>query len=498
MRQSLIASAVLIWCLFVGGLAQLPGTAEKARAANEAVNAGEYQKAITLYQELIDSMPDVAGLKMNLGLAHYFAGNRNEAARYLQMAVQADANLATGWMFLGLTQLETDQAAEAVSSFEEFVTRQPDDPHGRMLLANALFAAGRFEEAAEQYEKLAETQPENPKSWAGLGRSYEAISGQAFEQLEKLAPESGYWLALIGDSRAAQQQFESAFFFYRKALEKQPKLRGVHIAISRIYRDNDHPDWAVTEEDKEMQLGVPDCQKEFYVCAFLEGRLLDLLRAVKGKGTAEAYYWKSRAANQLAGQAFAKLEAMPPSVEAHQLRAQVHRSQRRYWESVTEMKKALAIEPGNLGLKRELAVSYYQNRDYDAAIELSRELFQNDPESPELNFLIGDSLLYQQQVEEAIPYLERAVKGDPDYLAAQSSLGRAHMHVGEPAKAIPHLKAALPLDEDASLHYQLARAYQRTGDRESAQATMKIYQELKSFMQSEDEKLEEELKITPP
>lgn len=55
-------------------------------------------------------------------------------------------------------------------------------------------------------------------------------------------------------------------------------------------------------------------------------------------------------------------------------------------------------------------------------------------------------------------------------------LGRALMQMGRSTEAIPHLVAALPADSDGSLHFQLSRAYQETGQAEKAAAAMKTYQ----------------------
>ena len=39
----------------------------------------------------------------------------------------------------------------------------------------------------------------------------------------------------------------------------------------------------------------------------------------------------------------------------------------------------------------------------------------------------------------------------------------AYLELGQPQLAIPHLKAALPIDDDGNLHCLLARAYQTSG-----------------------------------
>jgi hypothetical protein len=57
------------------------------------------------------------------------------------------------------------------------------------------------------------------------------------------------------------------------------------------------------------------------------------------------------------------------------------------------------------------------------------------------------------------------------------------VQLGRFADAIPHLETVLPEDEDGSLHYQLARAYQGTGQAEKAKPLLQKYQELQRASQ---------------
>ncbi|MBV9295375.1 MAG: hypothetical protein JOY62_13705 [Acidobacteriaceae bacterium] len=45
-------------------------------------------------------------------------------------------------------------------------------------------------------------------------------------------------------------------------------------------------------------------------------------------------------------------------------------------------------------------------------------------------------------------------------------------------KAIPHLEAGLPLDQNGRLYYLLARAYRKTGQSELAKDMMEKYRQI--------------------
>jgi tetratricopeptide (TPR) repeat protein len=152
------------------------------------------------------------------------------------------------------------------------------------------------------------------------------------------------------------------------------------------------------------------------------------------------------------------------------------RLMRRYPEAIDVLKKAAALEPNDVRHKLEMAAAVYGSRDYAAAEALFRKL----PPTPDVTFMLGDSLLNQQKADAAIPFLVKSVTADPQFLPAHASLGRAYVTAGMHAAAIPHLEKAAAMDADGSLHYQLALAYRASARAEEAAKAMKRYQELSS------------------
>ena len=123
---------------------------------------------------------------------------------------------------------------------------------------------------------------------------------------------------------------------------------------------------------------------------------------------------------------------------------------------------------------------------------------RQSPDSVELNYWLGFTLLGLEKAEDAVPYLERAVRGDPTVLQPQRDLARAYLRVGQVEKAIPHLKTALPLDDDGTLYYQLAQAYRKAGQRELERQMLVKFREIQSSTGAEKKKFEKSLEITPP
>ncbi len=304
------------------------------------------------------------------------------------------------------------------------------------------------------------------------------LSLQAFNELQKTAPESAYALALVGEERTEKRQYSAALETLNEAIRRKPGLRGMHSAIANIDVAQGKSAEAYDAEAAEQKLGPPDCTIEKLQCEFSAGRFDEVVKAAKRKQGAESLYWLARAYRELALQSFAELNNLPESAELHRSKAQLLRDQRRYRESVDEWRAAVKLSPADRNLRRELATALFFTEDYSAILPELQQLLGAEAGSPNLNFFVGDSLFETGQNEAALPYLETAVRLDPKLLPAHVSLGLCYIRLGNPQKAIPHLKAGLDLDQNGRLHYVLARAYLKTGQPELAKAMMDKYQQI--------------------
>jgi predicted Zn-dependent protease len=464
LRQGRGAVRLALFCLAAALWGQTEEQAQAAQHAKELMTVGKYEEAIPIYRSLVAALPGNAGLVQNLAIAEHMAGRE----------------------------------LEAIPHFEAVLKAQPNNIQMRSMLAGALLDAGRFEQASAELRKLTALAPNDPHAWYGLGMSYQGLAEAAFDRLQKANPTSPYVTALVADTRVKRRQYRSAFFFYNETLKQLPGLHGIHAALAEVYRKTGHPDWAADEDKTEAALATPDCKAHAAECEFLAGHDAPLTRVPVGAAPAETLYWQAKAANELALQAFFRLGQLPESVELHQLRADIARAQGQHQESVREWRAALALKPGNPALVRELAVSLFLGADFRAALELTRELLKAQPASAEFNFMAGDSLLRLEEPEQAVPYLRTALATDPKLVEADASLGLALARLGKHSEAIPHLVKALQLDEDGSLHFQLAGAYRAAGETDKARATMEKYQQIVKREQETKEEVAREAQIGPP
>ena len=469
-----------------------------AAEARRAMAEKRFGAAADIYTRLLPLAPEDIGMLVNLGMASSLAGRHQQAIEPLSKAVGKEPGIFPAQLFLGSSYLSLGKLESALGPLEAAAKMDAKHVPARRMLGDAYSRLERPARALPHRKKLTELQADNPANWAALGRTREQLARQAFSRLQETAPESAYMLRLLGDVRFSTQQYPSAFYLYREALERKPGWRGPHAAIAEIYRRTGRAEWAAAEEARERALGEINCEAERFECLFARSEFEELRRAVAGLTSPEGRYWQSQANDRLAKKSFQRLDEMPPSLALHVTRAEVHMGREQFKEAAEQWSQALKLQPRDPNIEAELAIALYQSRQFKKAEPGIEALLEKHPDEANWPFMLGDILLARQQAGEAVPLLEKAAKLDPKLLSAHHVLGRAYMQLGRDADAIPHLKQALPRDNDGSLIYQLAQAYRSTGNREAALPLLERYQKIQAARRQAAEEFQNGVRITAP
>lgn len=223
-------------------------------------------------------------------------------------------------------------------------------------------------------------------------------------------------------------------------------------------------------------------------CSFFTGDYAltsDAARALESLPShpeAQALYWSIQANERLAFESLDRFQAIEPnSARSHILLGDIYRQRERYDDAQKEYAKALALSPNDPAGLLGLASAYYGNANVTKTIEIAQQALLQSPDDPETNLLMGEALSSQHKFDDAEPYLQKALNAKPQILPhVHALLGEAYASDGKTQDAIRELKLGAESDQDGSVHYQLARLYNRTGDRVDAAAAiqqMKVLQQ---------------------
>ncbi len=337
--------------------------------------------------------------------------------------------------------------------------------------ARDLVIAGKPEQAVPIYKELIRTFPNSPDLLVDLciaqfkARHYTDSAEQAKAAL-KLRPELPSANLFLGASYLELGEFAAAIPPLQKVLEKQPQERNARLALAEALSGARRYEEAAEQFQGLSEL-VPDNPKVWYGLGHCYDRLSE-----QARGLREHY-------RELAQQAYNRLMQMPSSPESCIHAAEMRERSSEWVEAAKQWRQALELAPHDGRARAGLVWALFRARDYAPALALIESMRKDGLDSAELNFLSGGCWLNLEQPEKSISYLEKAIAADAHLLPAQAALGQALLRTGKAQEAIPRLRAALSVDEDGTIHFQLFRAYVIAGQAEAAKQALSDYEAFK-------------------
>ena len=195
----------------------------------------------------------------------------------------------------------------------------------------------------------------------------------------------------------------------------------------------------------------------------------------------QGLYWESKADQILAVAALDRAgEIDPDSPRMHVLIGDAFRQKRRWDDAEAEYRKAVALDPKSRSARLSLAIVLFTELKTDEAFAADQSLLAEMPEDPESNLLAGEILVQRHEFEKAEPYLSKCQGLKPEFTPRlHILLGQVYAATDRLAEAIVEYKQGLTGDEDGSIHYQLARLYQKAGDENAAAEQIRISKQLR-------------------
>ena len=326
---------------------------------------------------------------------------------------------------------------QAVPIYLEQVRKFPNRAVLRIDLCVALYEARHYRDSAEAAKAALRLQPALPSAYLFLGASYLQLG-----------------------------EFASAIPPLHKALEARPSDRNARLSLAEAFSGAGQYEQAAQQFQKLAEL-LPDSPKVWYGL----GHCYDKLSEQTSEES--AHY------QQLAQQAYNRLDHLPASTESRIHAAELLDRNSEWMEAATQWRNALELAPHDNRARAGLAWALFRARDYNAALRVIDGMRKDGFESAVVDFLTGGCWLNLEQPEKSIPYLKKAIATDPHFLPAKSALGQALLQTSKAREAIPFLRAALSIDEDGTTHFQLYRAYSMTGQTEAAKRALAEYEEFK-------------------
>jgi tetratricopeptide (TPR) repeat protein len=182
--------------------------------AKRAQEKGDYRRAGTRYQEIVDRRPELSEAWANLGLMHQFLLEYGQANKNFQVALSKNPRLYVPNLFLGLNSLRSNHPSSALRYLKIAENLNPRDEQAALGLARAYQALNNDPAASTWLYRATEISPKNVDAWFALGLAYLRMQDSAVIQLKKAGQNSPQARALLGEAFLEQGRIDDAIRIY--------------------------------------------------------------------------------------------------------------------------------------------------------------------------------------------------------------------------------------------------------------------------------------------
>lgn len=205
--------------------------------AEAALRAQDPETAAREFREVLALDPRNLEAHTNLGLISFLHGDCNTASNEWRKALAVQPALYKAQALLGIC--EERLGNPAARGMLEKAFAKLDDPALRtqvgMGLVGIYYGEGNVEKAVAVTQKLVEINPENPDVLYSAQRLYSELADATLNKLAIVAPNSARMEQVIAERLINAGALDEAIPHYRKALELDPRLHGIHYELAQAF-----------------------------------------------------------------------------------------------------------------------------------------------------------------------------------------------------------------------------------------------------------------------
>lgn len=214
--------------------------AADSEAADAAFAAGDHERALALYDEVLASSPDDLHALVRTGKLLSWAGRYEDAIARYDRALAVDPRHFEAALERAKVLSWSKRFGEAAESFRILLRRDPEHREARLGLARSLSWGGRQRSARAEYEKILAARPSDADALLGLAQTHawaddaDGAEG-ALDALDRVRPDDPDAAAL-------------------RASIRRGRLPWILVGVDRV---DDTDDNAITTPRVEGGLGFP-------------------------------------------------------------------------------------------------------------------------------------------------------------------------------------------------------------------------------------------------
>lgn len=242
----------------------------------QEIDSGQIDLAIDGAHQSLKRYPDSSPLNQVLATAYYKKGMKSEAAEAFRRAIQLDPSVSMNYFRLALVELSM-RDPRATKDLEKFVSLDPNNAQGHLVLGHAYHYSNRTLPAIEQYKRALELSPGLHQAHYHLGLAYESqgdLNGalDEFKKEIEVNPAFDESYGLAGNIELERGNFDAAEKLFRSSLSRNPEAFPAHYGLARVLVATNRLAEGEAELKKCLEL-TPDSIEAHYLLARTYQRL---------------------------------------------------------------------------------------------------------------------------------------------------------------------------------------------------------------------------------
>jgi putative PEP-CTERM system TPR-repeat lipoprotein len=409
-------------CLVVGSGCSRSPEAKKAQHLERGEKffaRKDYKDAVIEYRNVLRLEPANEVAIRKLGLAHYQAGELQEAFPYLRKAAELDPQNEDVSLKLATVYLVARRPDDARAQATNVLDRDAKNFAALLLLADSATRPEDVEAALARLESARSTVQDRAPFHIAVGTLYvkkndAAKAEQAFKEAVARDPKSvaahtalGQYYALVGDLNRTEEELKAAADLSPNGSPPRLQLADFYVRVGK--RDAAKAVLtAITAKDPEY---LPAWRRLAEI-ALLEGRYEESIAKL------EPVLKKNRS-----------------DIEGLLVRGRIHLAKQEPTEAIAAFQTVVQLEPRLAAARYHLAVAQLQaGNPQQAKAELTAALAAS-PQFVDARLLLANLNIQSGSVQAAIEDLDNLTRSMPRQREAYRLLGTAHMRRGDARKA---------------------------------------------------------------
>ena len=454
---------------------------------------GEIEKAIAAYEKYQKYSGSDDGYRE---IARYYASinNFDAAAEYLRRGLELQPDSAESLMMLGNIYLSQGKYRESAEVLKKLFYISNGNPQVMRQIAAVLFEARDYREAVDVLEELAVETRLDRLSQVVLGRSYLGINRYSdairiFNEVLARVPDDVEARFYLGESYLRRGRYEDAVKIYesllrdrenQEAFDNRPvfmeRLAGAWIGLENYEKAIDlYEEIAEANPNDRYKLLEAYRVSKQYAKGIALGK--EFLAEKPGDMEISIIYARTLAdagkVKDGADVLSRLLQSNPDNIQIYVNLSEIYRQDKRYSDAEKILLRAEkeSKDPEDVArLKFQRAAVYEQQKAFDRAEQLFREILEKNPDNAQalnyLGYMFADRGV---RLDEAIRYVREALETDPENGAYLDSLGWAYFKLNDMENAEKYLLEAVGIvPNDSTIHDHLGDLYFKLGQLEKA------------------------------